>query len=244
MAISAQQDAPVAFEVASVKPDTGPEGHSHVGQHGSSLEMTNVTLRSCITLAYGVADNQVVGPAWLDELRFDIVAKSPSGAPDESRALRLRTLLADRFKLAIHHETREGAVYELVVAKGGPKLEKDDSGTPGSNMASQRGQLSAGGVSMAQLADFLGSAKAPLDRPVVDKTGLSGRFNFTLKWGPDEIETARPEPNRAESNGQRADRPPPLIISIQEQLGLKLEPRKGPVPFLIVDHAEKVPTEN
>lgn len=207
------------FEVASVKPNDSGTGHSDVDVDGNLLRMKNVTLKACIVWAFRLSDAEVYGPSWLDSERFDITAKTEFGKPQPSM---LQAVLAERFKLATHLETKELTVYELVVAKNGPKLKKADPGED--DMTSRRGQLKATRVSMRALARFLAGPNR-LSRPVVDKTGLDGVFDFTLQW------TTDPEG-------------PSIFAALQEQLGLKLEAKKGPVEVLVVDHAEKVPTDN
>jgi uncharacterized protein (TIGR03435 family) len=189
--------------------------------------MKNVTLKACITWAYRMTDAQVYGPDWLASERFDIVAKTESGKPQPEM---LAAALSERFKLTVHRETKEMTVYALVAAKNGPKLKKGEPGE--GDTTSRRGHLTATRTSMAGLARFLAGPNVRLGRLVVDKTGLEGVFDFTLDWTPE--------------NGDRknADAPPSIFEALQEQLGLKLDAQKGPVEVLIVDHAEKVPTEN
>ncbi|HEV1284485.1 MAG TPA: TIGR03435 family protein [Bryobacteraceae bacterium] len=215
------------FEVASLKPNDSGPGHSDVDVDGNLLRMKNVTLKACIVWAFRTTDAQVSGPSWLESERFDIVAKAESGSPQPAM---LQAVLADRFKLAVHRETREQTLCELVVAKNGPKLKKVDPGED--DTTSRRGHLTATRVSMPALARFLAGPNIRLGRPVVDKTGLDGVFDFTLDWTLDSDAEKSP------------DHPPSIFVALQEQLGLKLEARKGPVEVLIVDHVEKVPTEN
>jgi len=215
------------FEVASVKPNNSGTGHSDVDTDGNLLRMKNVTLKACILWAFSVTDAQVSGPSWLDSERFDITAKTESGKPEPRM---LQAVLAERFKLAVHRETKEQTLYELVVAKNGVKLKKSDPGED--DMTSRRGHLTATRASMQRLASFLGGPNVRLGRPVVDKTGLDGVFDFTLDWTPD---------SDAEKSAGHA---PSIFVALQEQLGLRLEARKGPVEVLIVDHVERVPTDN
>ena len=215
-----------AFEVASIKPNPTGGGHSDTDVDGNLLRMKNVTLKACITWAYGMTDAQVFGPDWLTSERFDIVAKTESGKPKPEM---LAAVLADRFKLAVHRETKELTVYALVVAKNGPKLKKGEPGD--NNTSSRRGHLTAQ-TSMRGLAVFLAGPNVKLGRPVVDKTGLDGVFDFNLDWTPEGVATAD------------SDATPSIFVALQEQLGLKLEAQKSPVEVLIVDHVEKVPVEN
>jgi uncharacterized protein (TIGR03435 family) len=215
------------FEVASVKPNDSGTGHSDVDVDGNLLRMKNVTLKACIVWAFRTTDAQVSGPSWLESERFDITAKAESGKPEPAM---LQAVLADRFKLTVHRETKEQTLYELVVAKNGPKLKQSVAAE--NDMTSRRGHLTATHASMSGLAHFLAGPNLKLGRPVVDKTGLDGAFDFTLDWTLD---------SEAEKS---ADHPPSIFVALQEQLGLKLEARRGPVEVLIVDHVERIPTDN
>jgi uncharacterized protein (TIGR03435 family) len=207
-----------AFEVASVKPADPGTGVGSWTQSSLGEFSFIGSLHSLIKKAYDVEDFRISGePKWLDADMFRIDAK-PGGAQAN---LMLQTLLADRFKLAVRHETKELPVYALVVGKYGPKLEKDETGTSG--MASGRGML-RGTMDIAALASSLSTT---LGRQVVDKTDLKGPYRFSLKWTPDD------EPAPATGNA------PSLVTAIQEQLGLKLESTKGLVDVLVIDHAEK-----
>jgi uncharacterized protein (TIGR03435 family) len=228
-----------AFDAASVKVHTTVDGHTSAHTGPGGVQMTNVTLRFCLTRAYGITDPQIIGPPWIDTDRYDIVAKSPSGAPESQIPDFLQTLLAERFKLVAHGETRELPAYALVVAKTGPKLTKAEENTPGSGMSSGDGTVTGTAVTMARLAGFLATPHADLGLPVVDQTGLEGYFTFTLNWTPERRLTAKPD-----SKMPAADAPPSILMALQEQLGLKLEKRKAPIEVLVVDRAERVPTEN
>jgi uncharacterized protein (TIGR03435 family) len=151
----------------------------------------------------------------------------------------LQTLLAERFKLVVHRETRELPVYALVVAKNGPKLTKVEGSASGGDMSSSDGTVTGTAVTMARLAGFLATPRPDLGLPVVDQTGLDGWFSFTLNWTPERQLIEKPD-----SKPLAADAPPPILIALQEQLGLKLEKRKVPLEVVIVDRAERVPTEN
>jgi uncharacterized protein (TIGR03435 family) len=204
------------FEVASVKPNTSGPEHSSTDVDGNQLQMTNRTLQQIIMWAYDLSADQISGPQWLETERFDIVAKTASGSPEP---VMMQALLAERFKLAAHSTTKEFQVYALVVAKNGPKMKKAAPGDD--DMNSKPGHATARSVTMDHLAAFLSRPRLGLGRPVLDKTGLEGVFDFTLDWTPQTIFTA-----------------------LEEQLGLKLEPQKAPIEVLIVDHIEKTPTEN
>ena len=213
-----------AFEVASVKPTQGQPLNSGF-RRGSPgvLNATNVSVRFLVEYAYGVRDDQVSGgPSWLDTDRFEIVAKPPEGADTSEASKRLRTqsLLADRFHVVLHRQTRELPVFVLTVAKNGPKglhesiAAKSDFVNNGHHLNCQR-------LSMAAFArDFLANQTG---RSVTDKTGIAGEFDFTLDWAPDDAPS---------------DTSPTLFVALQEQLGLKLEQQRGPVEVLIIDRAE------
>jgi uncharacterized protein (TIGR03435 family) len=232
-ALLAQDADTPAFDVASVKPNPSGANSTHISHTGGTLTVTNATLKYCILRAYGVADAQVSGPAWLDTERYDIVAKAAADAVSDRHPLRLRALLAERFKLAVHRETRESSVYALVVAKNGPKIIKEEPiGDGDGDLESSRGHVTAKAVSMNHLATFLAGPRAALGRVVVNQTGLGGVYSFTLDWTPEESDSKAPDSH------------PPLPAALQEQLGLKVEARKAPVEILVIDHVEKIPTEN
>ncbi len=223
-----------AFEVASIKPNHSGRDGSDSDDHEGVLTANNLSLKRLIMRAYQMRDYQVVGPDWLDSERFDIAAKPPSAADPGQLNLMLQSMLVDRFKLALHHDTKAFPVYGLLVAKGGLKVkEVEDDGNHDNR--GRRGQFIGLECSMARLAEQLGRS---MDRPVVDMTDLHGVYNLTLNWTPEEARVAREE-TRADIQTY-----PPLLIALQEQLGLKLEPKKAPIDILVVDHVERVPTEN
>lgn len=179
----AQSVAP-SFEAASIKPTIMAGEGISIDRHPGMLLLRNVTLQDCIREAYGVTDYQISGEKWLGPGRYDIVAKMPSGTATDQRPAMLQTLLAERFKLAVHHGTKEMPVYLLVVAKNGPKLQAVESRDGGVN--SHPGYMSAQAITMARLATFLSSARAQLEHTVVDRTGISGTYTFKLEWTPDD----------------------------------------------------------
>jgi uncharacterized protein (TIGR03435 family) len=231
-AMSAQSQQP-AFEVASIKP-------THFGVRISSVRMTpgqvlmeNVSLRKCIALAYNVSEDQdyaIAGPDWLRSEVYDIIAKFPPETPPEQVRMMLQELLADRFKLKLHHEFKEVPVYALVVGKNGAKLQESAPGTQG-GFSMGPGHLMGRAAPITALADRLSNASFQLGRPVQDRTGLTGVYEFTLDWAPDSA----PE---ADASG------PSLFTAVQEQLGLKLEAQRGSAEVLVVDSMERKPTEN
>ena len=250
----AQSPAP-AFEVASVRPNTGAGSQSARFGNGS-MTFTNYPLRMLISSAYGLRFERVVGgPSWMDSERFDVIARAPAGAPDNQLSLMLRALLADRFKLVARMEMRDQPIYALVVARSdrrlGPNLKLSSEcrkggvfGGPGDTIPPpQAGELmlcgmrsmftdatgsiiQGGAVSLANLAGSLGGSAG---RMVVDRTGLTGTYDLDLRFARMGLQAA-PAPD---SNL------PTLFAAIQEQLGLKLESTTGPVDFLVVDNIER-----
>jgi uncharacterized protein (TIGR03435 family) len=222
-----QQAAEVLeFEAASVKPNKSGSNHSESHGTPGQLIALNMSLRAYICRAYSVRDYQVSGPDWLASEKFDIVAKYPPHSGDSQPGPRLQKLLADRFKLAIHRESKESPVYALVAAKNGPKIKAvEDSGDHSTNNDGHH--LTAKGITMARLAEFL---SRNMDRPVVDLTEMKGVFDLTLDWTPEKA-------------GDDADGPT-LLTALQQQLGLKLQPHKAPIEMIVVDHAERIPVEN
>jgi uncharacterized protein (TIGR03435 family) len=221
-----------------------------------------------IRTAYGIEENQISGgPSWLKSEHYDVDAKMDSATADALHKLAedqrrvatqhmLQALLADRFKLAVHHDSKELSIYALVVAKSGPKLQQAKPGDTypngikgpdgigrGGVMRMGRGQLTGQALPMSALARLL---TGQLGRTVVDKTGLQGDYDFTLQWTPDESEGAS---FRGPDTGPQGSAPsadssgPSLFTALQEQLGLKLESQNGPVETYVIDHAEK-PSEN
>jgi uncharacterized protein (TIGR03435 family) len=220
------------FEVASIRPsgDATRDTSGSKSGHGR-LTMNNVTLKRCIMGAYGIGPNQIVGgPEWLDSLRYSIEAKADTAAGDTELMGMLRTLLVDRFKLALHRETRPLQVFVLEVAKNGPKLEVSKDAESRTN--NQRGSIEARKTTMNRFAEIL---SRQMDIPVVDRTGLEGVFNLKLEWDPESG-----KPSRADAASENR---PSIFTAIQEQLGLRLRAQKAPVEVLVIDHAE-APTEN
>ena len=227
------QDTRLAYEAASVKINTS--GTNHASSEGSKgqLVMTNQTLKRLIERAYNVNPLQVAGPGWMEDVRFDIVAKYPQDTKNEERLPMLRTLLEDRFKLVAHRETKEMSGWALVVAKGGFKLKPAAPGQSqtDSNADGKLRTLTVKGASMAQMADLLARLQ---NETVVDRTGIEGVYDFELHWTMDDLNTA----------GTYADVSPSVFAAIEETLGLKLQRQKVPVEVIVVDSVERVPIEN
>ncbi len=215
-----------SFEVASVKPSDEPPTSSNIHADKGLLRAHNVTLMRCIRRAYGIPAVQIAGgPPWLDELRFEIVAKADHNAGDPELMEMLQGLLADRFQLKLHRESQPVSGYALTVAKGGIKAKAADPNVA-PNTNSSRGRIEANGCPMSRLIIRLSSA---LGVPVTDATGLSGSFDIILQWTPDDA------PARSGATGE-VPQGPSLYTAIQEQLGLKLEARRFPVDMLVIDH--------
>ncbi len=192
-----------------------------------TLNFFNVTVLTCVRIAYDVKPSQMEAPGWLDAERYDITAKAAGPSSDGEIRLMLRTLLAERFHMAVHRETRMLSAYSLTVSKTGAKLKASEPGARIWN-DSRNGHLDAHGMSIADFTDVLADR---MDRPVADATGLSGRYEIALDWTPEDSPAA--------SDGTGTS-----IFAALENVGLKLVPRKAPVDMLVVDHAQKIPTEN
>jgi uncharacterized protein (TIGR03435 family) len=206
------------FEVASVKPadPTSPVQSWTGGSPGRFA--ARGTLQFFIQLAYDVESLQLTGgPKWLNSDIFEIDAKDERPFNTAERNLMLQTLLADRFKLVLHSETRELPVFALVVGKSGPKIQEVTDGI--GTMTTGRGRLSC----RLPIAAFARYLSPTLGRTVLDRTGLTGAFDIKLEWTPDGDDASGPS----------------ILTAVQEQLGLKLESARGPVEILVIEHAEK-----
>ncbi len=229
-----------AFDVASVRPSqhlVGPDYNNQLSYSPTGITGTNVTLQRLVAEAYHLQLNQVLGPSWLDKNEYDVEAKATGVVTREQMALMLRSLVADRFKLTQHSEMREMRVYELVVAKSGPKIRPAGDGE---NPTARAGLHFHG--DLRQFADLLAvqlsipasdnpaeparASASPIS--VLDKTGLPGIFDFTVDIHP-ELGTDM------FTSWQRV---------LEDQLGLRIEGRKGNVAVLVVDQAARIPTEN
>jgi uncharacterized protein (TIGR03435 family) len=243
------------FDVISVKPNKDSNG-TRMQFTPDGLRGTGVTVRFLLYEGYGgINNNQVIGePSWATD-GFDIEAKVASAdVPTlakmsfEQRRTMFQSILADRFKLAVHHETRELPIYVLTVAKGGPKFKPSVPDDPAAaprrkGMMINNGKLTANDAQFSMLVTVL---SRQLGRTVVDKTGLTGNYDFTLEWTPDE--GGPPPPSRPPdgSSPPAAGAPDPgasIFTALPEQLGLKLESTKAPVDVVVIDHIER-PAEN
>lgn len=230
-------------EVATIKPSPPDARRSMFRMLGANLLVENLTLDDLIKFACDVQQRQISGgPGWMSTEKWDIQAKPDTPGMPRMPQLQemVRKLLAERFGLQFHEEKRVMAAYVLTVAKGGPRLTRntDPSHLDGFSMG-PLGTMHAGAATMGDLAQVLQSDV--LDRPVVDQTGLEGRWDFTLQWAPDEAQFPGMKVPRSASDV--TDPLPPLFTAIQEQLGLKLEPQRLDVPVLVIDHVDH-PTPN
>jgi uncharacterized protein (TIGR03435 family) len=311
IAAFAQTPAPLAFEVASIKPAGAldpmaiAQGKVSVGMKvdGAICNIGSFSLRDLVRTAYEVKDYQISGldslGAAMSAQRFNIQATLPEGGTEKQVPQMLQALLAERFKLVIHRETRDQSVYALVVAKGGPKLKESEPDPPApetppdapdapkkgetvigqgsnqlhisGNMADGKGITMKGGptgqlhmtmvdgkmhmeaakMTMAGLAD---AASSFVGRPVVDMTELKGNYQVTLDLSMDDIKNVARTAglnmpgatggNAANAPVDAADPSGSSIFASVQQMGLKLEARKAPLPYVVVDHFEKMPTEN
>jgi uncharacterized protein (TIGR03435 family) len=232
-----------AFEVATIKPmDPDAKAGRYITMQGNNRFIEKAyTLKLLIAAAYDLNPRTISGgPSWLESDHYDIVAVTPGELrPSHNEQMSmLRTLLSDRFQLTFHREPKVFSIYELQIAKGGPKLKPAEphSDVPPSVgpgvVYPQRIVLPGRNATMGDLTSLL--QRAILDRPVVDKTELSGRYDFDLEWAPDETQFGGDVPS-ASAEAPTA----PLFTAIQQQLGLKLVATRGPVDTLVVDKAER-----
>ena len=219
------------FEAASVKQHVSSGASAEragIEENKALIRIDNLSLRVLIGMAYRVNGFQIDGPDWLDADTFDIVAKPETGYQRDQLAGLLQKLLADRFKLEVHHETRPASAYALVAAKGGSTL-RETTG-PRTYLTARPGLIEGKERSMTELKNALSKM---LDRPVEDRTALTGNYDIRLEWNPRELESP---PDAATA--------PSLFTALQEQLGLKLERITMPVEFIVVDHAQRTPVAN
>ncbi len=237
-------DANPVFEVATVKPSKPDAPGIGYRVQGRSFSTLNTTLSNLITFAYGIHARQLTGaPEWVEHDKFDISAKPDGeGQPNDAQwKMMVQKLLADRFKLTFHKDKKELSVYALTVTKSGPKMTAstdDPNGLPTLGFRGL-GQLAVHNANMSDFAQLMQGAV--LDRPVVDQTGIKGRWDFTLNWTPDEFQFAG---MGAKPPAPPADAPnPDLFTAIQQQIGLKLDSTKAQTEVFVVDKVEK-PSEN
>jgi uncharacterized protein (TIGR03435 family) len=223
-----------AFDVASVKTNhSGSGGSRFFGLRNGTFRAENVTLKTLLSEAYGMGSFRIAGPDWIDSDKFDLEAKSPAGVPDSQMGPMLQSLLRERFMVAVHRETKEVPAFDMVVAKSGVRIHLVDPEHPPGPPPRYAGGATKGGVgTMREIADRLA---ANAGRPIVDRTGVEGTFAYFLNYAP---LSAQPSDGAADSG------PPDFFEAMEQQLGLKLEPKKEPIEILVVDRAERVPTPN
>ena len=254
-----QSAASASFEVASVKPsDPAARGMQVDLSPGGVFIAKNVTVKILLQQAYDVRDFQISGgPGWLDTERYDIVAKGdgPGASEDEMRRMteaqrnklqeeflmRVRALLADRFQLKVHRETKELPVYELIVAKGGPKMRPAaEDGSPSGGLSMRRGsagtEITGEKVLLAPLVQLLSSQ---IGHTVLDKTGLIGSYDFKMTFVPDSGLGRQPPGTGDDRQLPNDPGGPSIFTAVEEQLGLKLDAQKGPGEVLVIDGVQK-----
>ncbi len=243
---SVAANAPTAYTVASIKPNKSSDDRFMLRpMPGGGLTATAVTLKMLMGFAYGVFAYQISGgPAWIGTERWDIEAKSDAVQgqlpPAQSGAL-LRALIEDRFQLKVRRESKEMPVYELVVTKNGPKLKPNPDDPTKSQPSAMLGRGS-GTFTNSSMAVLAARLSQQLGRPVIDRTDLKGGYDFTLEWTPASGEGGAELlglPPRAEPPATGDSNGPSLFTALQDQLGLKLEPQKGPVDMIIIDHVAR-----
>jgi uncharacterized protein (TIGR03435 family) len=252
------------FDVVSVKLNKSGDGRMRTMFKPDGYSATNVSLKLLIQMAYGIRQDLISGgPDWVESEGYDFDAKVAGADLEEwkkltpkQRGSMLQSVLQDRFKLKVHTETKQLPVFELVVAKGGPKLKEATPGdtyangikgpdgvSRGGMMRMGRGQVTGQALPMTSVVNMLAQQ---LHRTVIDKTGLTGKYDLELNWTPEEGEGMGPPPPAG--GPQHADPSsdssgPSIFTAVQEQLGLKLQSAKGPVETLVIDNVEK-PSEN
>lgn len=215
------------FDVVSIKPSTGGAGFSGENTEHGRLTVSNDTVKELIQLAFGVKDFQIIGgPGWLGTATYDIVATTGTAddLTDERLAPLLQSLLEDRLGLKFHRETKESTVYSLVVAKGGPKMTLDTSEGESSSHTNSKSGRTTMVVSKVTAAKLAFRLERYVGRRVIDHTGLTAAYDFTLTWSQDQS---------ADPTG------PSIFTALQEQLGLKLDSAKGKVDMIVIDGVEK-----
>lgn len=264
-------DTSLTFEAAALKPTPVGTMINYVGFMGGPgsddpgrIVSSHTSLKMFIMRAYEVKPYQVVGPGWLETEQYDLTAKVPPHTTHDQVRTMMRNLLAERFKLAQHKENREMGVYALVVGKDGAKLKESPPAPPPDSNDAPKGpppvgadgfpilrpgayaggpvilyrkgqaRMLASNLTTTRLADSLSQQ---LDRLVIDETGLAGKYDVTLTWTPDRGVNLPPPTEGVDAAND-------IFTALQRQLGLRLAPKKAPVPVIVVDHMEKAPVEN
>jgi len=265
-----QNNSRPEFEVASIKP-AAPDARGMFFRRapGGRIDLNNMPLKEMITIAWQIQPFQVSGgPPWLDSTRFDVSAKPENNSKQSDILLMIQALLEDRFQLKTHRETKEQSTYALVMAKKdgklGPRLNQPKEGgctpfdpskpptppEPGKLPTPACGGMRMGPSSLTAsstpIERLIPTLSRLLGRTVVDKTGLTGNFDISLEWAPDDSQALQLPPDAPKpppSDAPAGTTGPSIFTALQEQLGLKLESQKGPVEIFVIDHAEK-PSEN
>jgi uncharacterized protein (TIGR03435 family) len=238
-------DAPApAFDVASVKAsqpgtDGGPRGRGNTQVSPGSVTMRSVSLKAAIRWAWHVTEYQVNGPDWLDSQRYEIAGKAAGPATEDELRLMMQALLRERFKLELHLQTKELGAYLLVAGKNGPKFHESTTEGEGSIDINQR-QLSVS-VQRTPVSRLVEMMSNMLRAPVIDMTGLKGRYDLTLNVAQYAADLAA---QGKSLDSVRADPEAFLSMILQEEFGLKLEAKKMPLEVVVIDRAEKSPVEN
>ena len=241
-AVAAQETKPLAFEVASIKLTPPEFGGSRASapSPGNSLSLQGMPLKALIQLAYTLPPDLVGGgPGWVDATRYDVEARAAGTATQHQRLEMLKTLLAERFGLTFHYESKEASTYVLTTGKNGPKIKErkpGDGGEPSGIRDTGSLHYVCRDTSMAWFARYLESTV--LSRPVADKTGLSGTYDFDLSWRPDDSQFKGRFAGSPEAESDLPD-----LFTALKDIGLRLETVRSLVHFLRIDHAEK-PSEN
>lgn len=231
------QAAAPAFDVATVKMGGPVEANGNININTGKIlngvvTLSNATLSDCLKFAYSLTtDAQLAGPDWITQkmVRYEVTGKAPAGTPDEQLRLMLQALLRERFQIAMHTEQREVTHYELVVGKSGPKLQESTVGPSEATGTARLDGIRSNRMQMNKLAMLLSRMTR---MPVLDKTGLTGFYQFDLRYANE----VSPAPDEAPAG--------PSIFTAVQGLGLKLESKKGPIDVMVIDRAEKTPSEN
>jgi uncharacterized protein (TIGR03435 family) len=239
-------NADPSFEVATIKPSPPNRPGKSVGFRGGHYMCRNTNVNDLIALAYGLHAKQIVGgPDWLGTDLYDIEIKPDAESLPNDKLIKtmLQKLLADRFKLTFHHDKRELSVYVISVASGGPKMTTSDANSRTAFSFRGLGDLLVTNMTTTDFAIWMQAGV--MDKPVVDQTGLPGRYDFQLKWTPDESQFAQFRGTGAVVPPPTDDpsAPPNLYTAMQEQLGLKMGTAKLSDDVIVIDHVEK-PSEN
>jgi uncharacterized protein (TIGR03435 family) len=250
------QSAPLVYDVVSIKANHSGTGMIRFQGTPTGMILTNIPLKQLLVNAYGIREGLISGlPGWAENARYDVNAKVVDGDPEtmkkltpEQRQAMMAAVMEERFHVKVHVEVKTLPVYELVCSKDGPKFKESTAlpYDPKADPATTKGMKFAGSMSLrpgeyvftgVALSALTSNLAGELDRNVVDKTGLMGKYDLHLRWLPDNA------PPPMMNGAPDPDPPPPLFTALQEQLGLKLVSANGPVETLVVDRVE-VPTEN